>query len=227
MKSRLQSKKKTNGFTIVEVVISILIFSAFTGILMYLYARSNDTFKITVWKQERTAQSEIFWAMMRKHLEEATNEIVVEKFVENPDITYLPKSLKFHPDPNSVDKGNILAWNCSKAEFDFSPSHNHKVTHTTLFLKKDKKNLHLTADRNLATLKDVDSIEFKVNAVKKAPDNEEFIADGPDPDSVGTILEISLVLSPPEGYMAKDLKIPQSHKFRLNVGAISDTSPDY
>jgi prepilin-type N-terminal cleavage/methylation domain-containing protein len=219
--------KKCAGFTIVEVIIAILVFALFAGILMYLYSRSSDSFKITTWKQKRTAESEIFWAFLRKHLEEATNELEVEPFVHNPDIMVNIKPCKFHPNPD-VASGNILVWNCSKVNFNFVPSPNHTVDHSILKLVRSNNKLELkNGAKAIAKIQDVDSVSLKVTSIKKQPDNQEILIDGPDPDGVGAVIEISLVLTPPEGYLAKNLKIVQNHKFRINVAAISDTAPNY
>lgn len=71
-----------------EALVAIVILSGFILTLMFMYRRSTETFKITVWKQERTAQAEIFWSFMRKHLEEATNflDLTSEVGKENPVI---------------------------------------------------------------------------------------------------------------------------------------------
>jgi hypothetical protein len=205
-----------------------VVLSAFVLLLMSLYTHSSDSFKITLWKQERAAQSEIFWAYMRKHLEEATNELVVEAAVENPEITINLKPFKFHPNANAVGTGNVAAWNCSTVKFNFVPAPNHTVEHRTCILFKKKNVLELRANGKIvAKLEDISAISFKVTSIKKLTGNEESLEAGFDPDAVGTIIEISLTLSPPENYMAKDLKIAQNHKFRMNVGATSDPSPAY
>lgn len=227
MKYRLPIKHCSKGFTIVEVVVSIMVFSAFLSVLMYLYSRSNESFKITLWKQQRTAQAEIFWSFMRKHLEEATNELKIDQFSSNPNISFDLRPLKFHPNPTSVANGNILAWNSSKVHFVFVPTPNHKIDQKFFFLCKDKKRLELRSGRVISKIDDVSSVNFNITSVKKGGGNEEFLDPGADPSSVGTILEISIILSPPDGYMAKDLKIPQNHKFRLNVGSMPDPSPAY
>lgn len=219
--------KKKNGFTIVEVIIAILVFSMFAGILMYLYNRSSDSFKITSWKQQRTKQSEIFWAFLRKHLEEATNELQVEQFAHNPDISMDPKSLKFHPNPTGAN-GNILVWNCSKVDFKFAPSPNHTVEHKIFSLVRTERKVELKdGAKKIAELDDVESVSLKVTSIKKLPDNQEVLVNGPDANAVGAVVEISFVLTPPKGYMAQNLKIVQNHKFRINVAAISDTAPSY
>ncbi|MFZ5951794.1 MAG: PulJ/GspJ family protein [Candidatus Rifleibacteriota bacterium] len=229
MRSQLHTDKGKKGFTIVELVVAILVFSGFVTVLMYLYSRSNDSFKITLWKQQRTAESEIFWSFMRKHLEEATNELdLADPFVDNPDVVVTIRPLKFHPTPNSVSDGNIMAWNCSKIDFKFSPSPSHSVDQKNYFLKKNSRVLDLRSSaKSIAKIQDVTEVDIKATSVMKTADFDETFITGPNPDAVGTVVEISITMQPPKGFMAQDLKIVQSHKFRANVGSVNDSNPSY
>lgn len=223
------SKHNSRGFTLIEVVISVLVLSMFITIIMYLYSRSSDSFKITLWKQERTAQAELFWSYMRKHLEEATNDISFSMGTPNPSLTEILCPFKFHPDPNSAPSGsNVLAWNVTKTNFVYSPPYNHSSVSQKFFLSKDKHRLVLrSADRDIASIDDVSRVEFIVVSVVKNPANEEEIVPGFAPGAVGSLFEISITLAPPEKYIASNLRLPQNHKFRLNVAPQPDSSPSY
>lgn len=226
----MPNRKTEIGFTLIEVVISILVMSLFIGVIMYLYSRSSETFKITLWKQERTAQANLFWSHMRKHLEEATNEISPATGSPNPVLTVNPCPLKFHPDPNSVaDGGNLLAWNVTKTNFDFAPPFAHTSSSQKFYLSKEKHKLLLRSNgQTISSLDDVSRVEMIVVSVIKNPiNNTEEIVPALDPNAVGTLVEFSVTLAPPVGYMASDLRIPQNHKFRLNVAPHSDSSPSY
>lgn len=230
MKLRLYIKGKQNGFTIVEVIIAVVVLSIFSSIIIYLYIRSNDSFKLTSWKQQRTAQSEIFWTYMRKHLEEATNQLDPEAYVKNPEVTIITKPLKFHPNPASVEDGNIMAWNCSKVNFDFSSDPPcHTALHAIFLLEKKGRTIRLKSDdKEVCKIEDVENIDIKVSSIEKdTTTNEEYLSDKPNPDAVASVIEISLTLSPPKGYLAEDLKLIQNHKFRANVGAAEDFAPSY
>lgn len=232
MKSGYLNRHKNRGFTIIEVVVSILILSSFIGTLMYLYSRSTESFKLTVWKQERTAQASMFWTFMRKHLEEATNNLDITSQVgnANPVFPENPCPLKFHPNPNSVAKGNILAWNVSRVEFADAPPYAHSSVNVTFYLEKAGRRLLLKSSdslKNIATLDDVEDIKFNLSSVIRTANNEDQIKPGIDVDAVGAFIELSLTLSPPRGNLATDMKIPQNHKFRLNVGLYSDANPSY
>ena len=166
---------------------------------------------------------------MRKHLEEATNDITLPNpFVENPEIQTDIKPLKFHSAPNSVKEGNIMAWNCSQVEFVFTPSPNHKVTSSNFFLKKSASTIELfSGGKSFSKLEDVSDIKINVTSIVKNAEFEEIFAPGPNPNAVATVVEMNITMSPPKGYLAENLKIGQSHKFRANVGSSNDSSPSY
>lgn len=231
MKSRYQNSAR-RGFTLIEAAIAAIILSSFALTLMFLYKRSTETFKITLWKQERTAQAEIFWSFMRKHLEEATNHLDLDSQSgdSNPTVPEEPRPIKIHPTPGSAPDGNILAWNVSTTKFDFSPPFAHTSEHNIFSLAKAGKRLELrssSSPRPLAKIEDIEDISFTVSSIIKNTANEESIEAGFSADAIGTLLEISLTLSPPEGYIAAELKIPYNHKFRVNVSPHSDTAPTY
>jgi prepilin-type N-terminal cleavage/methylation domain-containing protein len=220
----LQNKK---AFTIIEIVVSIMVFSVFIMAVMYLYSRSSDSFRITAWKQERAAQSDIFWAQARKALEEATNRLEFSTDILNPTLTESPRPVKIHPDPSSAPNGNILAWNVSRTIYDMASS-NHTSEHSIYSIARQNRRLVINGGGGRApVLDDVVAIEFIVSSVIKTANNAEEIVAGINADAIGTLLEISLTLAPPDGYIARDLKVPMSHKFRLNVAPFSDSAPTY
>jgi type II secretory pathway pseudopilin PulG len=219
--------RNKQAFTIVEIIVSIVILSLFILVVMFLYRRSSESFKITAWKQERAAQADLFWAQARKSLEEATNRLWFEPFHDNPILKEEPRPLKFHPTPGSAPDGNILAWNVSKTTYDMA-SDNHTSEHRNYALAKHGRRLVLTGSGGRpAQLDDVVSLDFIVSSVIKSANNAEEIQAGIDPAAVGTLLEISIVMAPPEGYIASDLRVPMSHKFRLNVAPFPDSAPTY
>jgi len=200
--------------------------AGFITAVMYLYSRSSDSFKITAWKQERTAQADVFWAYTRKALEEATNKLDFVPGMLNPTLTEEPRPLKFHPDPTVAPDGNIIAWHVSKTTIDMMTS-NHTTVHSVFSLAKEKRRIILVGGAKPIFLDDVVRIEFVVSSVTRTPNNAEEIVAGIAPGAVGTMLEISLTLAPPAGYIAGDLRIPMNHKFRLNVAPFSDSAPTY
>ncbi|HAE40635.1 MAG TPA: hypothetical protein DCG57_18675 [Candidatus Riflebacteria bacterium] len=219
----MQSRR---AFTIIEIVVSIVVMSGFVGAVMYLYSRSSDSFKITAWKQERTAQADLFWAHVRKALEEATNKLEFAPGMLNPTLNEEPRPLKFHPDPSAAPDGNIMAWHVSKTTIDMMAG-NHATVHNTFALTREKRRITLVGLARPVFLDDVVRIEFVVSSVTRLTNNAEETVAGVVPTAVGTMLEISLTLAPPPGYIAGDLRVPMNHKFRLNVAPFSDTAPTY
>lgn len=224
----MPAENKQRAFTIIEVVIAMMVLSIFITIIMYLYSRSSDSFKITLWKQERTAQAEIFWAHMRKHLEEATNDLSVAVGTPNPSIIALPCPLKFHPDPNVLANGNIMAWNVSKTNFEFSPPYAHSSISEKFFLTKNGRQVILrSSSKKIAQLDDVDKVRINVASVIKNTTNDEEIVPALVPTAVGCLVELAVTLTPPPSYRMQELIIPQNHKFRLNVPPHADSAPSY
>lgn len=233
MKLELCATNNRSGITIMELLVTTAVMSALTMILFMMYSRGTNTFKITSWKQERTSQAEIFWAGMRKHLEEASNlydmSLSDAAGSSNPIIPEVIRPLQVHPDPTSVGAGNILAWNSSQLDFQFTAPFAHTSTSQTYFLRKNGRRLVLlmnqgVQNRTIARLDDVVDITFVVESVVKNSNNEEEIVDGFVAGASGTMLTISIILAPPQGYIAEQLRVPQNHKFRLNVAPISDAS---
>lgn len=231
MKSELCATKNKSGITLTELVIAAAVMSSLSLVLFAMYSRGTDTFKITAWKQERTAQSEIFWAGMRKHLEEASNlydmSLPDAAGSPNPVIPEVARPIQIHPDPSSVADGNILVWNSSQLNFQFAPPFAHTSTNQTFFLRKNGRRLTLIMDqagqrRTITRLDDVVDITFVVESVVKNLNNEEEIVNGFVADASGTMLAVSIILAPPQGYVAEQLRVPQNHKFRLNVAPIND-----
>ena len=227
------SSKK--GLTLVEIVIAALVFAIFSWLLMLLYNRGSDSFRITVWKQNRNAELISFWAVMRKNLEEASNHYTATPGDANPKITPSPNPILIHPDPKTVDSGPILAWSVSSVNFDFTSGYfNHDPKRSTYVLIKEKKKLILASEINgkkkhrITLLDGVDEISFKVSSiVVDASDNEEKIVDGCVAGANGSLLEISIMLKPPEKYIAANQKLAQNNKFRLNVAPKFDSNPTY
>ena len=204
-----------------------MVFSGFILAVMFLYRRSSDTFKITAWKQERAAQADLFWAQARKALEEATDRLEFTPGVSNPPLLRELRPIKVHPSPGSAPDGNILAWNVSKTTYDMAGS-NHTSTHNIFSMAKQKRRLVINGGSGRApVLDDVVAVEFIVSSVTKNAQNVEEITAGINSAAVGTLLEIAVTLAPPEGYIAVDLKVPMSHKFRLNVAPFSYSAPTY
>ena len=226
------------GFTVVEIMISTLVLSILIGGIMFLFQRSNSAFSITLWKQERTKQAELFWTHLRKHIEEASDlfEIPDDQLGKpHPEVKKKEsKPILVHSSPNTESKGKILGWNVSHLEFDFESGINHKSQSVYYFLEKDGRKISLTSSgssKPIAVIDDIQEINFVAKPLVKLEDrsytslsNSDAVS--PD-DMVGTLLEISLIMTPPEHYVGDGNRIPHNHKFKLNVAFSKTTSINY
>ncbi len=226
------------GFTVVEVMISTLLLSILIGGIMFLFQRSNSAFSITLWKQERTRQAEVFWTHFRKYIEEASDllEIPDDQLGKpHPDVKKKEsKPILVHSSPNSESKGKILGWNVSHLEFDFSNTGAHSSKSEYYFLVKDGRKISLTSSTSskpIAVLDDIQEINFVAKPLVKVEERSYTTLSNSDTlspnDMDGTLLEISLTMTPPEHYVGEGNRIPHNHKFKLNVAFSKTTSINY
>ena len=171
MKFRLQNRQ---AFTLIEIIVSIMVFSGFVLAIMFVYSRSSDSFKITAWKQERVAQAEHFWSRTRKALEEATDLIYFDPLPNTPPKKEL-RPIKIHPAPESAPDGNILAWNVSKTNYDMATSNHTSVHNICSLVKQGRRLIVRSAEGQESILDDVVDIKFVVSSVMKTADNAEEI----------------------------------------------------
>ncbi len=225
------------GFSLVEILISIMVLSIIIVGIMYLFGRSNAAFSISLWKQERTVQAERFWTQFRKYIEEASDLLdIPDDEISNPHPSLknvASKPLLLHTNPNENEGRHIiLAWNVSTLNFDFSdaiPSHSSSSCY--YYLYKEGKKITLVSSKGkkvIAQLDDVKSIQFSTKKIAyQADNNRSYAGLGSTGDVVGTLLEISITLSPPDTYVGKGSEIPQNHKFKLNVDSHETPDPIY
>ena len=225
------------GFTVVEIMISTLVLSILIGGIMFLFQRSNSAFSITLWKQERTKQAETFWTHFRKHIEEASDllEIPDDQLGKpHPEVKKKEaKPLHVHSSPNLADKEKILGWNVSHLDFDFSNTGAHSSHSEYYFLVKNGRKISLISGDNktIAVLDDIEEINFVAKPLVKVEersytslsDNDTVLPD----DMVGTLLEISLTMTPPERSIGEGNRIPHNHKFKLNVAFSKTANVNY
>lgn len=226
------------GFTVIEVIISTLVLSILIGGIMFLFQRSNSAFSITLWKQERTKQAEVFWTHFRKHIEEASDLLEIpdnQLGKPHPEVKKKEaKPLLVHSSPNLADKEKILGWNVSHLDFDFSNTGAHSSHSEYYFLEKNGKKISLTSSRSskpIAVLDDIQDINFVTKPLVKLEERSyTSLSDSdslsPD-DMVGTLLEISLTMTPPEHSVGEGNRIPHNHKFKLNVAFSKTANVNY
>ena len=224
------------GFTVIEMIIATFVVSLLIGGIMFLYQRSSATFSITLWKQERARQAETFWTHFRKYIEEATDLLVIpdsEQGLLHPQIIIQEKKpLLVHPTPADVEeKENILGWNISNLKLDFDSKY-YTCDSDAYYLIKDKRKVILACkskDKPIAVLEDVEDINFVLKPISVSGRSYSDISIGTSSgDNVtGTFLEISLTISPPDKYIGSENKIPQNHKFKLNVSFDKTSNVSY
>ena len=224
------------GFTLVEIIIAGAIASLLIGGVMFLYQRSSATFSITLWKQERAKQAEIFWTHFRKYIEEATDLLDIPDTEQGklfPKIEIKEKKpILVHITPNEIEgRENILCWNVSDLNID-SETRTHSSKSDIYYLIKDKRKVILVCEKqkkSIAELDDVEEINFVLKPITVNGRSYSDVSLGPSTGSevTGTLLEISLTLSPPEKYIGNENRIPQNHKFKLNVASEKTTNVNY
>jgi len=192
-----------------------------------MFKKSTDSFKITSWKQQKTSQSQRFWSILKKHIEEATDLLSITPGDAESPVGKTERPIMVNSNAPACAIGNILTWNVSQLTFDYSASHNHSSSDTTFTLSKNKEKLFLLQNgKKLSQITDVDKISIKITSVViSGTTKEESLQDEIDSNAVASIIEIAITLKPPDGYMAKDLRVVQNHKFRVNVKANSVTNP--
>ena len=225
------------GFTVVEVIISTLVLSILVTGIMFLFQRSNSAFSITLWKQERTKQAEIFWTHFRKCIEEASDYLEIpddQMGKPHPEVKKREsKPILVHSSPNTADNEKILGWNVSHLDFYFSGTGAHSSNSEYFFLVKEGRKIKLVNGdkKTIAALDDIKEINFVAKPLVKVEERSyTSLSDSdsisPD-DMVGTLLEISLTMTPPEHSIGEGNRIPHNHKFKLNVAFSKTTSINY
>jgi hypothetical protein len=214
------------GLTLVEILVVCIVLGVFFTGLYALYRSNVNTFSATVWKQEKARQLELFWAQLRKALEEASNRIDLsgEVGLINPSLSnHVEAPLMYKALPNDVDYGELLSWNSTTVNLDFSPPYAHSTSSLSYDLYKTGTRLELIERTNkqisriLTALTDVSSVEFKVGSIVIENGEEEISYTG-GLGAVGSYLEVFITLSPPvSAFRGDSAKISQSQKFRLNV----------
>jgi len=227
----------TRGFTLVEAIIAILVFSLFSLGLYQMYSQSINSYQITAWKQDVAGQSEIFWNLLRKNLEEASN--LITDIQTDTTITSTPANLIFRNiEKTSTEKnGNLMSW--VKCRHTLAGGVIHTMgcllAYQNRSIKMEVKPLGSSSapsneiiDRVI--LNDVDS--FLVKSIPiwlSESDGEEYLSDTAKANStrVGSLVEISITFTPPPNSPTKGLSISQNNKIRINVGSQASLDPAF
>ncbi len=214
------------GFTLVEVLVTIIVLSLFTYGLVNLYRQSMQSYRITTWKQERTRQAELFWNRLRKPLEEASDQLARRDLGAGRwTIDKTSRPLKFNPSPGD---GKFMAWQVDH----FDATTGLVEGPTTWSLSRTGREIRMTGPglSDHLVLEDVDTVSIKATQIRQRDGTFEEELDltgaGTDP-VVGSVLEISFVLTPPESVQSSAIRVVQNAKFKLVVEAEATTAPNY
>ncbi len=218
---------KRRGLTLTEILVVCFVLGIFSVGLFSLYRSNTNTFSATLWKQERAKQLEMFWAQLRKGLEEASDRIDLsgEMGSVSPKLNKRTSApLRYRGNTKSVTTGEILSWNSTKLKLDFEPPFLHETKDISFEVQKKGTKLEMVempdrqSSRVLTTLNDVEDVEFKVSMVVLDDKGEERLSEVGGAEAVGTFIEIFITLAPPpNAFRGEAVKLTQSQKFRLNV----------
>ena len=215
---RAQASK---GFSLVELLIALAVTVIFMYAIYFLYVSSVQAFKITDWKQQRTAQAQMFWDLLRTPLEEANLHIVPDSSGVSVILNTVarPLILKETVSADTITAVNILEWSVDH----FDPvAESVETAAFKLYVKANKLFLDGGRFSNKIVLEDVNEVKAKATKIfqrDEAGAFEEFIADtaAVGDVEVGNIIEITIVLKPRSGIGPKNLKLIQSCKFRVET----------
>jgi hypothetical protein len=209
--------KRGAGFTIVELLVSILVFAIFITGVIYVYRHSSDSYRASSWKQERTLEVEMFWNALRKPLEEATNKLDRVGAPPNWMVQTTPRPLKLKT--SATGNAPILAWEVDHLD--------NMGMNTNLKYQVDLSNRELVLSGGdlgkPAIVRDVAQVEVRSTQIRQKPLTFEEYLDmsGTGDPVVGSVVEISFVLEPPPGFPIPGIRLNQSHKFKLQVEALA------
>ncbi|NLI77168.1 MAG: prepilin-type N-terminal cleavage/methylation domain-containing protein [Candidatus Riflebacteria bacterium] len=214
------------GFTLVEVLVTIIVLALFTLGVTNLYRQSMQSYRITTWKQERTRQAEMFWNRLRKPLEEASDQLARRDLGAGRwTIDKTSRPLQFNPSPGD---GKFMAW-----QIDHFDSATGLVEGpTTWSLSRAGREIRMSGPglTDHLVLEDVDTVSIKATQIRQRDGTFEEELDltgaGTDP-VIGAVLEVSFILTPPEYVQNSSIRVVQNAKFKLVVEAESTTSPSY
>lgn len=225
------------AFTLFEVLIVASLLTMLLGTIYTGYQFCIGSFKTTAWKQERIQQTQLFWQILRKHIEEAADE----HDMSTGDMIVTPQPLQFRSVPPGLSSaeqdGDLLKW----IRFRLSSGGICEYKLNCLLSLRDKKVYlevkPLTSDfpqGEIVTpakklLDDVGGFVVKTTRIRQSPSRGDYLDDGnPSLDPViGSIVEISVIFVASSSISGKQQEMTQNYKVKIAVDFIQKTDKTF
>jgi prepilin-type N-terminal cleavage/methylation domain-containing protein len=232
---RKKGRRVSRGFTLIELLIAFAVFAVFSLVIYFLFQQTMVSFNSSNWKQDKASQSELFWQLLRKQLEEASNKNLIEESGTDLNVNVRQRPLRYRSLPPGTPAGDlsgtIMAWTRNRNNdaglieyqlfcrlsladgvltFEVEPVPGSPTPPTGEVMKK-------------TVLSDVEFVTINCIPIQQTADAGEYL----DPGStvtdgasvVGTIAEISIVCTPPKHLRIPNVKVTQNNKFKIGVGS--------
>jgi prepilin-type N-terminal cleavage/methylation domain-containing protein len=235
-KAERRSHTDCRGFTLLEVLIAIGLFVVFAYGTYQLYSGAVTSYQANSWKQGMLGRSEVFWTMIRRHLEEASDLKINN--IASMDLTNTGQKLLFRSIPKGFTgtrDGNLMSW--VKTKHDLASGITLYEMACTLSLQGNSLFFEVKATSGTPPASDVvakrkilDDVEtFVVTStpVWITEEGGEYMAaakKNSTDENLGAVLEVSIVMRPPPNIPIKNLFLSQNSKFKINVPAEERTS---
>lgn len=217
------------GFTYVEAMMVLVIVGLLSGGLFHIYRNSMNAYQAASWRQERTRQTELFWNVLRKAVEEATNTLARQENGAEWAVQTTPRPLLWKP-AQSPANTVVMAWQTDHlsptGDLEYRLAYQVKLIERSLCMSASvvsgspPPGFQPMSDRVMVD--DVASFDAKAVLIRIRQGNEyrEYFDDGsgsPGDPVAGSMLELFIVLAPPPGTSFPAGRLPLNGKFKLAV----------
>ncbi|HNV70852.1 MAG TPA: hypothetical protein PKO06_14215 [Candidatus Ozemobacteraceae bacterium] len=226
-----------HAFTVIEMIVVALVLSVFVITLMYLYQWITYSYRSTSWKQERTRETEEFWNLLRKNLEEASNIHEEDSVTLDLSIASCPlhfRTLPSIPADGSLD-GDLMAWvrarmNPATRTSEYKLACRLWVQKRQVFLSIKSLSMGPVPTSETiparAFLNDVSGFIVQATPIRQDPSLGDYADTGGTGVGliIGTQIEVSILFEPAANTGLGTLRLAQNHKFRVPVEHVVESS---
>lgn len=212
-------------------MIVLIIVGLFAGSLYFIYRHGMNAYQASSWRQERTRQTEMFWNVLRKSLEEATDKLVRDGTGPDWSIRSDPRPLLWRP---AITPANtvILEWKTDHlsptGDLEYQLAYQIKLIERSLCMSASvvlgapPAGFQAMTDRVM--IDDIASFDAKTTLIRVRPGDafREYFDDGtgnPGDPVAGSVIELFVVVAPPPGASFPAGRLPMNGKFKLAVAA--------